>query len=91
MSENNNLWPDEAAARNEIKDLVARYYKQFKSTENNTFAPGDRINYASRVFVNFRYFYTYISEIPYFRAFLYTQLSSLLGAVTPNKNHLVFW
>ena len=42
-------WKNEAEAREQIKSLVADYYHDFK--ENKTdFKPGDRINYASRVF-----------------------------------------
>lgn len=42
-------WVNEAAARQEIKDLVAAYYEQFKKTQED-FKPGDRITYAARVF-----------------------------------------
>jgi len=42
-------WNNEAEAREEIKSLVAEYYHEFKE-ENKEFAPGDRINYASRVY-----------------------------------------
>ena len=42
-------WNDEKQAREEIKDLVAEYYHQFKENKKG-FEPGDRINYASRVF-----------------------------------------
>lgn len=42
-------WKDEAQAREEIKELVARYYHQFKEKKTE-FHPGDRISYASRVF-----------------------------------------
>lgn len=42
-------WKDEAQAREEIKELVARYYRQFKEKKTD-FQPGDRISYASRVF-----------------------------------------
>lgn len=45
-------WKNEAEAREEIKALVADYYRDFKapveSTEN--FTPGDRVSYASRVY-----------------------------------------
>ena len=45
-------WKNEAEAREQIKTLVADYYKNFKepveSKEN--FKPGDRISYASRVY-----------------------------------------
>ena len=42
-------WNSEQQARDEIKGLVAEYYHNFheKKTE---FRPGDRINYAARVF-----------------------------------------
>ena len=45
-------WKNEAEAREQIKALVADYYKDFKkpleSKEN--FKPGDRVSYASRVY-----------------------------------------
>ncbi len=40
---------NEEQARNKIKELVSEYYHNFKS-ENRKFKPGDRINYAARVF-----------------------------------------
>ncbi len=42
-------WENEVQARNEILDLVGEYYKEFKESKKQ-FEPGDRINYASRVF-----------------------------------------
>lgn len=42
-------WKDESQARGEIKELVTRYYHAFKENKKQ-FEPGDRINYASRVF-----------------------------------------
>ena len=42
-------WNNEEEARDYIKSLVSTYYKEFKSN-NKTFEPGDRINYAGRVF-----------------------------------------
>ena len=42
-------WNNEEEARQEIKELVADYYHQFKENRKE-FEPGDRINYASRVF-----------------------------------------
>ena len=43
------MWNNEAEAREQIKDMVAKYYHDFK--ENKTeFKPGDRIAYASRVY-----------------------------------------
>lgn len=42
-------WENELQARNEIKQLVTQYYHQFKE-QKETFKPGDRISYASRVF-----------------------------------------
>ena len=42
-------WNSENEAREEIKSLVASYYEQFKKNDR-PFVPGDRINYASRVF-----------------------------------------
>ena len=45
-------WTNETEAREQIKSLVAEYYKDFKipleSKEN--FKPGDRVSYASRVY-----------------------------------------
>ncbi len=42
-------WNSEEEARSDIKQLVSEYYKEFKQN-NKSFEPGDRINYASRVF-----------------------------------------
>lgn len=42
-------WKSEEEARQQIKDLVTSYYHEFKENKRQ-FAPGDRINYASRVF-----------------------------------------
>jgi len=42
-------WRNEAEARSQIKDMVARYYHDFKE-KKETFKEGDRISYASRVF-----------------------------------------
>ena len=42
-------WTTETEARQQIKELVAAYYRDFKE-QKNTFVPGDRINYAARVF-----------------------------------------
>lgn len=42
-------WKNEAEAREKIKSLVKEYYHDFKENLNE-FKPGDRINYASRVF-----------------------------------------
>ena len=42
-------WTNESEAREYIKSLVAEYYHDFKENKG-TFEPGDRINYASRVF-----------------------------------------
>ena len=44
-----NRWNNENDARDEIKTLVAEYYKEFKANRKE-FSPGDRISYASRVF-----------------------------------------
>ncbi|MGI6107351.1 MAG: lipopolysaccharide biosynthesis protein RfbH [Lachnospiraceae bacterium] len=50
MSEHKDKkWNSEEEARREIKDLVASYYHQFKE-DRSAFKPGDRINYASRVY-----------------------------------------
>lgn len=44
-------WTSESEAREEIKGLVAEYYKQFKKPEQEKpFEEGDRISYASRVY-----------------------------------------
>ena len=42
-------WKNEEEAREQIKSLVSEYYHQFKKNKK-TFEPGDRINYAGRVF-----------------------------------------
>lgn len=42
-------WNGEAEAREQIKEMVAQYYHDFKEKKNE-FKPGDRIAYASRVF-----------------------------------------
>ncbi len=42
-------WNSEAEAREQIKAMVADYYRDFK-TQKSEWKPGDRINYASRVF-----------------------------------------
>lgn len=42
-------WKNETEAREQIKTLIADYYHDFKEKKEN-FKPGDRINYASRVF-----------------------------------------
>ena len=42
-------WNTEEEARNEIKILVSHYYKNFVEKDKD-FVPGDRINYAARVF-----------------------------------------
>lgn len=42
-------WKNETEARNEIKELVAEYYHDFKE-KKEPFKAGDRISYASRVF-----------------------------------------
>lgn len=44
-----NHWTDEAQAREEIKEMVSAYYRQFKENKK-PFQPGDRIAYASRVY-----------------------------------------
>ncbi len=45
-------WSTETEAREEIKNMVARYYHEFKEPEESKadFKPGDRISYASRVY-----------------------------------------
>ena len=42
-------WKTEEQAREQIKALVERYYHDFKENKE-PFKPGDRVNYASRVF-----------------------------------------
>lgn len=42
-------WANEREAREQIKALVAEYYHDFKE-KKESFKPGDRISYASRVF-----------------------------------------
>lgn len=42
-------WHNEQEARAKIKTLVAEFYHDFKESRN-PFAPGDRINYAARVY-----------------------------------------
>ncbi len=42
-------WNSEVEARNQIKELVAEYYHEFKE-KKEPFKAGDRISYASRVF-----------------------------------------
>ncbi len=42
-------WTTEQEARDQIKDLVAQYYHDFKE-KKESFKEGDRISYASRVF-----------------------------------------
>lgn len=45
-------WNNEAEAREQIKELVAAYYHDFKEPKESkeNFKPGDRISYASRVY-----------------------------------------
>ncbi len=42
-------WKSESEAREQIKELVTEYYKEFKA-KKEPFKKGDRISYASRVF-----------------------------------------
>ena len=42
-------WTNEAEAREQIKEMVAKYYHDFKE-KKAPFKPGDHISYASRVF-----------------------------------------
>lgn len=42
-------WNNEAEAREQIKAMVAAYYHDFKE-KKETFKPGDRVNYAARVY-----------------------------------------
>lgn len=45
-------WKNEAEAREQIKALIADYYKDFKepAESKENFKPGDRVSYASRVY-----------------------------------------
>jgi len=43
------MWNNEQEARNQIKELVTKYYHEFKENKK-TFKEGDRITYAARVF-----------------------------------------
>lgn len=43
------MWKNELEARQKIKELVVAYYHDFKESKSD-FKPGNRINYASRVF-----------------------------------------
>ena len=43
------MWTNELEARNEIKKMVTEYYHEFKAPKES-FKPGDRISYASRVY-----------------------------------------
>ncbi len=43
------MWNNESEARDQIKQMVGEYYHQFKE-KKETFKPGDRLSYASRVF-----------------------------------------
>lgn len=42
-------WNNEEEARKQIRDMVAKYYHDFKE-QDTSFKPGDRISYASRVY-----------------------------------------
>ncbi|MBR4144450.1 MAG: lipopolysaccharide biosynthesis protein RfbH [Lachnospiraceae bacterium] len=44
-----STWSSESEARLQIKKMVSDYYHEYKENKS-TFKPGDRINYASRVF-----------------------------------------
>ncbi len=45
-------WNSESEAREQIKEMVAEYYRRFKAPADSkdSFKPGDRISYASRVY-----------------------------------------
>lgn len=45
-------WANETEAREQIKSLVADYYREYKkpTEDKNNFKPGDRISYAARVY-----------------------------------------
>ncbi len=43
------MWTSEQEAREQIKELVSKYYHDFKAAKKD-FQPGDRISYAGRVF-----------------------------------------
>lgn len=46
------VWKNEQEARENIKDLVAQYYREYREPKESkaNFKPGDRISYASRVY-----------------------------------------
>lgn len=44
-----SVWNNEAEAREQIREMVAQYYRDFKEKKEG-FKEGDRISYASRVF-----------------------------------------
>lgn len=51
QNQNMSLWNSEEEAREEIKQLVTKYYKEYKMPQQEKpFTEGDRIPYASRVF-----------------------------------------
>ena len=52
MNTHDTKMNNESAARQEIKELVAAYYRSFKAPAESKedFKPGDRISYASRVY-----------------------------------------
>lgn len=46
-----SFWNSEEEARDQIKEMVAQYYREYKKPQQEkTFAKGDRIAYASRVY-----------------------------------------
>lgn len=46
-----SFWNSEREAREYIKNIVAKYYHEFKEQkDSDSFKPGDRISYASRVY-----------------------------------------
>ena len=48
---NMTTWKNEIEARNQIKELVTDYYREFKKPElEKEFTPGERISYASRIY-----------------------------------------
>ena len=45
------LWKNEEEARNQIKEMITGYYREYKKPQQEKpFATGDRIPYASRVY-----------------------------------------
>ncbi len=52
LGETHLEWKNEAEAREQIKEMVVQYYREYKKPveSKDNFEPGDRISYASRVY-----------------------------------------